>query len=219
MWGCINKLTVRPSGLREEDGLAGSDALRLSDRGPVVVGRHGDAVRLGALEVGEAVVAEPVHRGRHAGVLGQDPRRPRVDVADGLALEPRALDPVPHPADVPLDLRARRAGAGVVGHALGAAPVQVLRPDAHADDAVGERRAEVLLGRQEGIELVLVDGPARARPQAHEDRRVRVDGGLEGADGIGRRAALDRGVEAGRGEALGAREVLSSVEKVHEVAV
>ena len=77
---------MRPASLGQEDGLASSNALRLSNSRPVVVLSFVDAVGLSGFEVGETVVAEPVDGGSNASVLRQDPGSPGVDVADGLAL-------------------------------------------------------------------------------------------------------------------------------------
>lgn len=172
------QLTVRPASLGDVHRLSSCNTLGVTHGGPEVVGGLLDGVGLGRLEVGEGVVAEPVNRGGDAGVLASHPRGPGVDVADGLALERGAADPVSQPADVSLNLGAGGSDAGVGGNAIGAAAVEILGPDADADYAVGEGGAVLLGGAQQGVELVLVDAAAGTGPQAHQDLSIGVDRGL-----------------------------------------
>ena len=191
----------------------------MSNSGVEVLARLIDGVGPGCLKVRERVVSKKVDRVRDAAVLGQDPRRPCVNVTDGLALERGAPDPIPHPADVSLNFGTTGSDTSVVGNALGAAAVQILRPNAHANDLVREGAAQLVRTTNQRIEFVLEYGASSAGPEAYEDIGVRVDGCAESRDGVGAGAALDRGVETRCAEAWSTRQALRLVEEADEVVV
>lgn len=134
---------------------------------------------------------QPVHAVDHPAVLRQHPRRPRIHVPDGLALERCTADPIAHPADVALDFGAGGAHTRVICHALRRTAVEILRSNTDAYNPVRERTTQVTCCGQEGIEFVLVHATAGAGPQADEDLGVGVDGGAEGLNGRRGGAALD----------------------------
>ena len=85
----------------------------------------------------------------------------------------------------------------------GADAVEVLASHGDGSDFVDERLAVMVYGGCEGGEFVVEDDVACGAPEAEEEGRVSVEGGLDGGDGGVGGAALDCGVETGTGEAGG----------------
>ena len=138
-------------------------------------------------------------------------------MADGDALQQSALDRVTGLLDEVGDDFGVSTHASLVGDTGDGVAVQILAADGDADDQVCKLLAVLLDGLAQGVQVVL-DGGCAGAPDAEQHGCVCVDGGLEGGDGVGRRAALHHGVQADRVEgAWGALEVGARGELAREV--
>lgn len=142
----------------------------------------GDGVVLGGLEVREAIVAQEVDCVHDGCVLRQFPGGPGIDMSDLDIGERSTLQSRADLLDVLNNLCRCRANASIVGHALRAAPVQVLRANADADDTSLQLlwpSSNSLLQRTD----LLVDRILTSRcPDAEEKVRLGIDGGFDGYD-------------------------------------
>lgn len=143
-----------------------------------------DGVGHRVLEVRVGVHAEPV-AGVDDGLVGPVvPRGPGVDVADGAALERRPGDGVARLLDVARD--GVRLGPDVRPglDPLRRVAVQVLRPDRDPVHEAAQARPVRRDRRLQRVELVRERRVPARRPEAQQQRRLRLDGGRDRRDRI-----------------------------------
>lgn len=167
----------------------------------------------------DLLVAQPVDIVNHRRILRQHPRGPRIHVPDLHPLQRRPAQRTPHLPNISHDRLGIRPDPRLVRYALWRAAVQILAPHRNPHDALLHLVRPEVRGLLERDDLVVDGRLARGGPDAEEQVGLRVERGFDGFDGRVGAAALDRGVEAGGGEAGGVDEAFGAVELVEEVLV
>lgn len=143
-------------------GLSVCNTLSLRD-GRVEVGlRLADGVWLCRLKVWEAVVTEPINGVDDWSILWQDPSSPGVYMTDPDALQSCTSESVPYLSNVVDDGLSVRTDAGLTGHSLGGAAVEVFGSDTDTHNSlphsVGPEVGRLLEGDNLVVDVCLASG-------------------------------------------------------------
>lgn len=166
--------------LSDPDRLASGNALCSRNRRVKVHLRLPDSVGLRALEVGERIMTQKVTSVDDGSIFTKNPSSPRIDMPDPNTLQRGPSERSADLIDVVDDGLSIRSYAGVVGHALRRAAVEVLRPDGDADDALFHHVRPEGRCLLEGDDLVVDDCLTGRCPDAEEEVRLRVEGCFDG---------------------------------------